>query len=101
MSMTFEERDKDPHHALNNLIDDLDETEWPDPYEKRLIRADSRRAGRARASRIRPRTSRPNQPSHPSATGSTSRPTRAAIRPLPSSGCCYGEVACWWSTSRD
>ena len=25
----------DPHHALNNPIDDPDETEWPDPYEKR------------------------------------------------------------------
>jgi hypothetical protein len=26
---------KDPHHALNNPIDDPDPTEWPDPYEKR------------------------------------------------------------------
>lgn len=33
--MTFEERDRDPHHALNNPIDDPDETEWPDHYEKR------------------------------------------------------------------
>jgi hypothetical protein len=28
-------RDEDPHHVLNNPIDDPDETEWPDPYEKR------------------------------------------------------------------
>jgi hypothetical protein len=33
--MTSAERDRDPHHALNNPIDDPDETEWPDPYEKR------------------------------------------------------------------
>jgi hypothetical protein len=56
MSMTFEEheeerrtgypeppgrdqgdrsQDEEPHHALNNPVDDPDETEWPDPYEKR------------------------------------------------------------------
>ena len=29
------ERDRDPHHDLNNPIDDPDPTEWPDPYEKR------------------------------------------------------------------
>jgi hypothetical protein len=28
--------ERDPHHPLNNPIDDPDETEWPDPYEKRL-----------------------------------------------------------------
>jgi hypothetical protein len=28
-------QDRDPHHALNNPIDDPDETEWPDPYEQR------------------------------------------------------------------
>jgi hypothetical protein len=28
-------RDPEPHHALNNPIDDPDETEWPDPYDKR------------------------------------------------------------------
>jgi hypothetical protein len=38
--MTFAEHEeerpaRDPHHALNNPIDDPDETEWPDPYEKR------------------------------------------------------------------
>jgi hypothetical protein len=27
--------ERDPHHPLNNPIDDPDETEWPDPYEKR------------------------------------------------------------------
>ncbi len=27
--------ERDPHHALNNPIDDPDPTEWPDPYEKR------------------------------------------------------------------
>jgi len=26
---------KDPHHALNNPVDDPDLTEYPDPYEKR------------------------------------------------------------------
>jgi hypothetical protein len=29
------DRDTDPHHELNNPIDDPDPTEWPDPYEKR------------------------------------------------------------------
>jgi hypothetical protein len=28
-------RDPEPHHALNNPIGEPDETEWPDPYEKR------------------------------------------------------------------
>jgi hypothetical protein len=28
-------QDPDPHDALNNPIDDPDETEWPDPYDKR------------------------------------------------------------------
>ena len=28
-------RHEDPHHVLNNPIDDPDPTEWPDPYEKR------------------------------------------------------------------
>jgi hypothetical protein len=32
--MTFAEREE-PHHPLNNPIDDPDETEWPDPYERR------------------------------------------------------------------
>ena len=27
--------ERDPHHPLNNPIDEPDETEWPDPYEKR------------------------------------------------------------------
>ena len=27
--------ERDPHHALNNPIGDPDETEYPDPYEKR------------------------------------------------------------------
>ena len=27
--------DDEPHHALNNPAKDPDETEWPDPYEKR------------------------------------------------------------------
>jgi hypothetical protein len=27
--------DKEPHHALNNPVADPDETEYPDPYEKR------------------------------------------------------------------
>jgi hypothetical protein len=26
---------RDPHHALNNPARDPDETEWPDPYDKR------------------------------------------------------------------
>ena len=29
------ERDRDPHHALNNPATDPDPTEWPDPYERR------------------------------------------------------------------
>lgn len=28
-------RDRDPHHALNHPASDPDETEWPDPYDKR------------------------------------------------------------------
>ena len=28
-------KDREPHHALNNPAQDPDETEWPDPYEKR------------------------------------------------------------------
>ena len=27
--------DNEPHHALNNPVDEPDETEWPDPYERR------------------------------------------------------------------
>ena len=29
------DEERDPHHALNNRVDNPDETEWPDPYEKR------------------------------------------------------------------
>jgi hypothetical protein len=28
-------QDPEPHHALNNPVDDPDPTEWPDPYETR------------------------------------------------------------------
>jgi hypothetical protein len=27
--------DEEPHHPLNNPADEPDETEWPDPYDKR------------------------------------------------------------------
>jgi hypothetical protein len=27
--------ERDPHHTLNNPVDQPDETEWPDPYERR------------------------------------------------------------------
>ena len=27
--------DHEPHHSLNNPVDDPDPTEWPDPYESR------------------------------------------------------------------
>jgi hypothetical protein len=27
--------DPEPHHALNNPVDEPDETEWPDPYDRR------------------------------------------------------------------
>lgn len=27
--------DREPHHSLNNPVDDPDPTEWPDPYEDR------------------------------------------------------------------
>jgi hypothetical protein len=27
--------ERDPHHPLNNPVDEPDETEWPDPYERR------------------------------------------------------------------
>jgi hypothetical protein len=30
-----EAMERDPHHELNNPIDDPDPTEWPDPYDKR------------------------------------------------------------------
>jgi hypothetical protein len=26
---------EDPHHPLNNPAEDPDDTEWPDPYDKR------------------------------------------------------------------
>lgn len=29
------ERDRDPHHALNHPVGEPDETEWPDPYDRR------------------------------------------------------------------
>jgi hypothetical protein len=28
-------QDAEPHHALNNPVGEPDETEWPDPYDKR------------------------------------------------------------------
>jgi hypothetical protein len=28
-------RDREPHHVLNNPVEDPDPTEWPDPYDKR------------------------------------------------------------------
>jgi hypothetical protein len=28
-------QDPEPHHALNNPVDEPDPTEWPDPYERR------------------------------------------------------------------
>jgi hypothetical protein len=28
-------KDPEPHHSLNNPVDNPDETEWPDPYDKR------------------------------------------------------------------
>ena len=28
-------KDPEPHDALNNPIDNPDETEWPDPYDER------------------------------------------------------------------
>ena len=28
-------QDPEPHHALNNPVDEPDPTEWPDPYEQR------------------------------------------------------------------
>ena len=27
--------ERDPHHDLNNPVEEPDETEWPDPYDKR------------------------------------------------------------------
>jgi hypothetical protein len=29
------DREREPHHELNNPITEPDPTEWPDPYEKR------------------------------------------------------------------
>jgi hypothetical protein len=28
-------KDAEPHHSLNNPVNDPDPTEWPDPYDKR------------------------------------------------------------------
>ena len=28
-------QDREPHHVLNNPVEDPDPTEWPDPYDKR------------------------------------------------------------------
>jgi hypothetical protein len=28
-------KDREPHHTLNNPVEDPDPTEWPDPYDKR------------------------------------------------------------------
>jgi hypothetical protein len=50
--------DEEPHHALNNPIADPDETEWPDPYEKRR---DPRGDTPAPAP---PSTSEPHPPAH-------------------------------------
>ncbi len=30
-----DDRDRDPHHVLNNPVGEPDPTEWPDPYEQR------------------------------------------------------------------
>ena len=27
--------ERDPHHPLNNPVGEPDETEWPDPYDRR------------------------------------------------------------------
>jgi hypothetical protein len=27
--------ERDPHHQLNNPVGEPDETEWPDPYDRR------------------------------------------------------------------
>jgi hypothetical protein len=49
--------DPEPHHALNNPVGEPDETEWPDPYEKR---EDPRGKAPAPAP---PSTSEPHPPS--------------------------------------
>jgi hypothetical protein len=48
--------DRGPHEALNNPVGEPDETEWPDPYEKREDPRDSAPAPRP------PSTSEPHPP---------------------------------------
>lgn len=36
--------DRDPHHVLNNPVDEPDPTEWPDPYDRRDDPRDPSRA---------------------------------------------------------
>jgi hypothetical protein len=55
-------RDAEPHHALNNPVDDPDPTEWPDPYEWREDPRDAPRPATGSRS-----TSEPNPPQDPEA----------------------------------
>ncbi|HWM55733.1 MAG TPA: hypothetical protein VNO20_10135 [Solirubrobacterales bacterium] len=48
--------DREPHHALNNPVGAPDETEWPDPYEKRPDPRDNAPAPKP------PSTSEPHPP---------------------------------------
>ena len=56
-------RDRSPHHALNNPVEAPDETEWPDPYDRR---EDPREPP--------PDDALGDQPHTPSGAGSTSSP---------------------------
>ncbi len=48
--------DREPHHTLNNPVGEPDETEWPDPYEKRRDPRDDAPAPKP------PSTSEPHPP---------------------------------------
>ena len=48
--------DAEPHHTLNNPVGEPDETEWPDPYERRDDPRDDAPAPRP------PSTSEPHPP---------------------------------------
>jgi hypothetical protein len=51
--------DEEPHHGLNNPASDPDETEFPDPYERR---PDPKGPERERAEQGAPSTSEPPPP---------------------------------------
>ena len=57
--------ERDPHHDLNNPIDDPDPTEYPDPFEKRPDPLESADAGSHSTSQPHPHQDPEAEPSSP------------------------------------